>query len=136
MESIYQLGEAGKDAHHAAQEAQAYYEHVPSFRLRCQLIAFQLEVEVARPNEGEHRAGEAADETHEYREVGNRNGKQQRDQNQQHSTSHGPNTVVAVSFPARRHRLWSFAVRVLLRGTAFEERFLEQLRGGVIRQWV
>lgn len=63
-------GRAGVvDADDAEQAAEEYDETVEHNGAPLERVTLQLEVEVARPYERQHGAGEAADEAHQYGEV-------------------------------------------------------------------
>lgn len=64
MESLDQRSEGDIDADDAEEDAKEDNEAVVSDSAPIQGGAFQFEMEVARPDEGEHGTSEAADETH------------------------------------------------------------------------
>lgn len=66
----FDYGGAGVvDTDDAEQAAEEYNETVKHYGAPLERVALQLEMEVARPDERQHGAGETADETHQYGEV-------------------------------------------------------------------
>lgn len=66
------------DADHAADEAEPNCERVQRDVPPRQRVPLDAQVEVARPNEGQHRARQAPDEAHEEGEARNRDGEEER----------------------------------------------------------
>ena len=62
------------DSDDAEEDAQENDEAVVGYRAPVQGGAFELQVEVARPDEGEHSAREAADEAHQNGKVRDEDG--------------------------------------------------------------
>lgn len=63
----------GTDANDAEDDADDNDEDLPGNRLNVQCAPLQLHVKVARPDEGKHRSGEAADKAHQNGKVRNGN---------------------------------------------------------------
>ena len=84
-------------------------------------------MEVARPDEGEHSAREAADETHQNGEMWNGYGHQDGEDDQSDSHGQSPDFELAVQSPHGRENGF---------GPALEESSFQQIHGRIIRQGV
>lgn len=67
---MYHLPPGVDDAHDPEQHAEEDDKVVVGLLARRHQVALQLEVEVARPHEGEHGPGERSDQPHQHVEVG------------------------------------------------------------------
>lgn len=115
------------DADHAEQAAEEYDEAVEHNGAPLERVALQLQMEVARPYERQHCAGEAADEAHQYGEVRYGYGHEHGAQYDDHAERQAPHLELAVQVPdvgVRRGR------------RPHEERLLQYVARRVIRQRV
>ena len=78
-------------------------EHVDGDLRPGELLALQVQVKVARPDEREHGARDAADEAHENGKVRYENGQEERENDECNAQADGPHLQVAVRVIARAH---------------------------------
>lgn len=115
------------DADDAEQHAEEDDETVVRDGAPVESGPLELQVEVARPDEREHGAREAADEAHEDSEVRDRYGHDYSEHDEAHSDGEAPHFELAVERPhSREHRFRS----------TFEQCPLQKIQSGVIRQWI
>lgn len=127
LEFLDQGPERVVDANDAEEYAQEDDETIVGDGAPIQSGSLQFEVEIARPDEGEHGAREAADEAHQDGEVRDGNGHDDREDDESDAQGQAPDFQLAVERPhARESRFWP----------SFEEGSLQQIQCGVIRQRV
>lgn len=127
MESLDESSERVVNADDAEEDAEEDDEAVVSDGAPVEGGAFEFEVEVARPDEGEHGAGEAADEAHQDGEMWDGNGHDGREDDEGDAEGQTPDFEFAVQGPHTRES----GLR-----SSFEEGSLQQVQRGVIRQRV
>lgn len=113
------------DADAPEEEPEADDEVVEGYGSGVHGFSLQLQVEVAGPNEAQHRTGEAANEAHQNRKVGYKTGHEYCKKYNSNPPSQAPNLQLPVQGPNRRKRRFRFSAK---------ERPLQKLAGGVIRQ--
>lgn len=104
LERFDDCGTGIVDADHAEQAAEEYDETVEHDRAPLERVALQLQMEVARPYERQHCAGEAADEAHQYGEVRYRYGHEHGAHYDDHAERQAPHLELAVQVPDVRVR--------------------------------
>lgn len=84
------------DADDPAEDPHADDRHLPGHFEPSHVVALELHVEVARPHERQHGAGETADQSHEQGEVGDGDGQQHGDDDQENPECHRPYPQLAI----------------------------------------
>lgn len=113
------------DADDAEEDTEEDDEAVVGDLTRLHRVALELEVEVAGPDEGEHGAGERADEAHEDTEVGYEDSHEDGEEDDADPPSKAPDLELAIEGPdSREECLW----------LAAKEGSFQQLASCVIRQ--
>lgn len=113
------------DADKAEQKAETDDEVVVCDVFLIHQMALELEMEVARPDEAQHSAGEASDEAHQDGEVRNETSHENCEENDADAPAQTPDLQLAVELPD----LWEDCL-----GLATEESSLEKFTGCEVRQ--